>query len=68
MVYYEIGIVSELAFFLFGLAYKNRVELIEKTKEQESLKLEAERLSYETKLAVLNAQQHERNRHQRRHA
>jgi len=62
MVYYEIGIVSELAFFLFGLAYKNRVELIEKTKEQESLKLEAERLSYETKLAVLNAQQHERNR------
>ncbi|MEJ7589626.1 MAG: 7TM diverse intracellular signaling domain-containing protein, partial [Ferruginibacter sp.] len=62
MLYYEIGIVFELISFLLGLAYKNRVELIEKIKEQESLKLEAEKLSYETKLAVLNAQQQERNR------
>ncbi|MEP7141558.1 MAG: 7TM diverse intracellular signaling domain-containing protein [Ferruginibacter sp.] len=62
MVYYEIGIVSELIFFLSGLVYKIRIELIEKTQEQESLKLEAEKLSYESKLAVLNAQQKERNR------
>ncbi|MEP7108406.1 MAG: sensor histidine kinase [Ferruginibacter sp.] len=62
MIYYEVGIVSELIFFLLGLTYKNRIELIEKIKEQESLKLEAERLSYETRLAVLNAQQKERNR------
>ena len=62
MIYYEVGIVLELIFFLLGLTYKNRVELIEKIKEQESLKREAEKQSYETKLAVLNAQQAERNR------
>ncbi len=62
MIYYELGIVCELAFFLTGLAYKNRILLIEKIGEQASLKLEAEKLSYETKLAVLNAQQKERNR------
>ena len=62
MLWYEVGIVSELIFFLLGLTYKNRVELIETIKEQESLKREAEKLSYETKLVVLNAQQTERNR------
>jgi len=62
MIYYEIGIVSELIFFLLGLSYKNRIELIEKIKEQERLKLEAEKQSYENKLAILNAQQAERNR------
>ena len=62
MIYYEIGIVSELIFFLLGLSYKNRIELIEKIKEQERLKLEAEKQSYENKLAILNAQQVERNR------
>ncbi len=62
MLYYEVGIVCELIFFLVGLTYKNRVELITKIKEQESLKLEAEKQSYETQIAVLNAQQDERNR------
>ncbi|MEO6730127.1 MAG: 7TM diverse intracellular signaling domain-containing protein [Ferruginibacter sp.] len=62
MIYYEVGVVGELIFFLLGLTYKNRKELIEKIKERESLKREAERQSYETKLAVLNAQQTERNR------
>ncbi len=62
MIYYEVGIVGELILFLLGLTYKNRVELIEKIKEQESLKLEAEKQSYETRLAVINAQQAERNR------
>ncbi len=62
LTYYEIGIVSELIFFLLGLSYKNRIELIEKIKEQESLKLEAEKQSFENKLAILNAQQAERNR------
>lgn len=60
--FYEIGIVSELIFFLLGLSYKNRIELIEKIKEQESLKMEAEKQSYENKLAILSAQQAERNR------
>ncbi|MEO6720032.1 MAG: 7TM diverse intracellular signaling domain-containing protein [Ferruginibacter sp.] len=62
MVYYEIGVVGELICFLLGLTYKNRIELIEKIKEQESLKLEAEKLSFQTKLAIINAQQAERNR------
>ncbi len=62
LIYYEIGIVGELIFFLTGLTYKNRIELIEKIKEQEALKLAAEKQSYETRLALLNAQQLERNR------
>jgi signal transduction histidine kinase len=62
LFYYELGIVFELMFFILGLAYKNRIELIEKIKEQEALKLEAEKQIFETKLAVLDARQKERNR------
>lgn len=62
LLYYEVGIVFELIFFLLGLTYKNRIELIGKIKEQEALKLEAEKQIFETKIAVLNAQQEERNR------
>ena len=62
ILYYEIGIVCELIFFLLGLTYKNRVDLIEKIKEQEAMKLVAEKQVFETKIAVLNAQQEERNR------
>jgi signal transduction histidine kinase len=60
--YYNLGIVLELVFFLLGLTYKNRSELIKGIKEQEALKLEAERLEFETQLAVIKAQQEERNR------
>ena len=62
LLYYEFGVVCELIFFLLGLTYKNRTELIEKIKEQEALKLGAEKQIFETKIAVLNAQQEERNR------
>jgi signal transduction histidine kinase len=62
LFYYELGIVCELMFFILGLAYKNRIELIEKTKEKEALKLEAEKQIFETKLAILNARQKERSR------
>lgn len=62
MLYYEVGIVSELISFLLGLTYKNRIELVEKTREQEALKREAEKQNFESKLAVINAQQEERNR------
>ncbi|MBC7509825.1 MAG: hypothetical protein H7320_13915 [Ferruginibacter sp.] len=62
LLYYEVGIVCELIFFLLGLNYKNRKVLIEKIKEQEALKLEAEKQIFESKIAVLNAQQAERNR------
>jgi len=60
--YYELGIVSELIFFLLGLTYKNRVELIETIQQQEAMKLEAEMQLYESRIAILNAQQQERNR------
>lgn len=62
LLYYETGIVLELLFFMLGLTYKNRVELIDKIREQEALKLESEKQSYEAKLAVLDAKQKERNR------
>lgn len=60
--YYNTGIALELAFFLLGLTYKNRKELILEIKKQEALKLEAEKKEFETQLAVITAQQEERNR------
>jgi signal transduction histidine kinase len=60
--YYEMGIVSELIFFILGLTYKNRVELIGTIQQQEAMKLEAEKQLYESRIAILNAQQQERNR------
>ena len=62
LFYYYIGIVLELVFFLLGLNYKNKMTLIEKIKEQEALKLEAEKQEFQTQLAVIKAQQEERNR------
>jgi signal transduction histidine kinase len=62
ILYYEIGIAGELTFFLIGLSYKNRKDLVEKTKEQEALKLESEKQNFTTKLAIINAQQEERTR------
>jgi signal transduction histidine kinase len=61
-VYYEVGLVMALIAFLLGLTYKNRQEIIENTKEQEALKLEAAKQKYETEIAVYKAQQEERNR------
>jgi signal transduction histidine kinase len=62
LFYYEMGIVLELMFFILGLTYKNRIELIDKIREQEALKLESEKQLFETKLAVLDARQKERSR------
>lgn len=62
LFYYYIGIVLELVFFLLGLTYKNRQELIERTKEQEALKLYAEKKEFEAQLSIMKAQQEERNR------
>ncbi|MBK8496222.1 MAG: hypothetical protein IPL50_15320 [Chitinophagaceae bacterium] len=45
-----------------GLNYKNRSEIISGIKEQEALKLEAEKKEFETQLAIIKAQQEERNR------
>jgi signal transduction histidine kinase len=60
--YYCSGSVCSLAFFLLGLTYKNRQEIIERTKEQEALKLDVERKVLENEIAIIKAQQEERNR------
>ena len=62
LFYFELSIVVAVFFFLLGLTYKNRHDLIEKTKEKEAMKLEVEKKSFETQLAVIKAQQEERNR------
>lgn len=62
LFYYYIGIVLELTFFLLGLTYKNRNELINRIKEQEALKQEAEKTEYENQIAIIKAQQEIRNR------
>ncbi|MFZ1306323.1 MAG: 7TM diverse intracellular signaling domain-containing protein [Ferruginibacter sp.] len=62
LFYYNTGIVLELTFFLLGLTYKNRNELIREIKKQESLKMDAGKKEFETRIAVIQAQQEERNR------
>ncbi|RYY18881.1 MAG: hypothetical protein EOO04_23075 [Chitinophagaceae bacterium] len=62
LIYYEIGLVIELMFFLSGLAFKNRVDIIERVKEREGLKLLNERQEFEKQMAVMAAQQGERDR------
>jgi signal transduction histidine kinase len=62
LFYYELGLFLELVFFLMGLSYKNRRQIIEQTKERERLKMENERKEFEKQMAVVTAQQEERNR------
>jgi signal transduction histidine kinase len=60
--YFELGVICAIVFFLLGLFYKNRQELIIKIKEQEAMKLEVEKQSFENKLTIYKTQQEERNR------
>ncbi len=60
--YFELGIICSIIFFLLGLFYKNRQELILKIKEQEAMKLEVEKQSFENQLTIYKTQQEERNR------
>lgn len=62
IIYYEIGLVVELAYFLSGLAYKNRRDIIERTKERERLRVENDKKALEMQVAIMEAQQEERNR------
>jgi signal transduction histidine kinase len=62
LIYYELGLALELTAFLGGLAYKNRRDLVERTRESERLKIENERKEMEKQMAVLEAQQDERDR------
>ena len=60
--YYNLSIVFPLAFFLLGLTYKNRTELIENLKQQAALKIDMERQELENQISLIKAQQEERNR------
>ncbi|HKP31884.1 MAG TPA: sensor histidine kinase, partial [Chitinophagaceae bacterium] len=62
LFYYEVGLIAELAFFLIALAYKNHRDIIQRTRERERLTIENERKELEKQMAVLAAQQDERNR------
>lgn len=62
LLYYEIGLVLELGCFLSGLAYKNRRDIIDRVKERERLRLDNERKEFEKQVAVMAAQQAERDR------
>jgi signal transduction histidine kinase len=62
LLYYQTGLVFELIFFMAGLSYKNKRDLVERIKERERLKLENERKEFEKQVAILEAKQQERNR------
>jgi signal transduction histidine kinase len=62
LTFYELGMAIELMFFLMALAVKNKMDIVSKTKESERLKLKTEMQDIEKQLAVLSAQQDERNR------
>ena len=62
IIYYEFGLVLELMYFLSGLAHKNRRDIIAKAQESERLQLANQRKEIEKQVAVLEAQQEERNR------
>ena len=62
LFYHDIGLVFALSFFLVGLTYKNRSEIIERTQEQDALKLDVEKKVLEKEIAIIMAQQEERDR------
>lgn len=62
ILFYEIGLFFELVFFLVGLNHKNKTRLIAHIRERESLKAENLKKELEKELAVLKAQQEERER------
>jgi signal transduction histidine kinase len=62
LFYAELGLTLELIFFLMALAFKNKQDIIERTRERERLKLDNERKEFEKQLAVVEAKQEERNR------
>jgi signal transduction histidine kinase len=59
---FQAGVTVELVFFLMALAFKNRHDIIERTRERERLRLDNERKEFEKQLAVVEAKQEERNR------
>ena len=62
LFYYEIGLVGELAFFLLGLTYKNRMALINKVKTEDAINTENEKKDLKKQIAIIQARHEERNR------
>jgi len=62
VIYYQMGLFLELVFFLAGLNYKNRRNIIVQTRERETLKAQNLLKEYEKEIAVYKAQQEERQR------
>lgn len=62
ILYYETGVALEMAFFFTALAYKNKKDIAERTKESERLKSENERKEIEKQIAVMEAKSDERKR------
>lgn len=62
LFYYDLGIVFEMAFFLLGLTYKNRLDLIERLRREGARGKEEDKRGFEQQLALMQAQQQERNR------
>jgi signal transduction histidine kinase len=60
--FFGIGVIASVVFYLMGLTYKNRIELIEQIKEREAIKSEMDKKEFEKQLEVINARQNERNR------
>lgn len=62
LFWYEMGILFELVFFLLALSFKNKEEISARAREKERLLMEYEKAAIERKVAILAAQQEERNR------
>ncbi|HEX5024566.1 MAG TPA: 7TM diverse intracellular signaling domain-containing protein [Agriterribacter sp.] len=62
LFYYDLGMVTELGFFLLGLTYKGRQELVEKIKIEDDRNLLAEKKGFEKQLATIQAEHDERDR------
>jgi signal transduction histidine kinase len=60
--FFGIGVIASVVFYLMGLTYKNRIELIEQIREREAIKSEMDKKEFERQLEVINARQNERNR------
>lgn len=60
--FFGIGVIASVIFYLMGLTYKNRIELIEQIREREAIKSEMDKKEFEKQLDLINARQNERNR------
>ncbi|MBZ5857168.1 sensor histidine kinase [Flavihumibacter profundi] len=62
LFWYEMGILLELVFFMVALSFKNKQEIAARAREKERILMEYEKSAIERKVAILAAQQEERNR------